>query len=138
MADPALLRRRGCDARRHGLCHAVHPAGIATHAIGLLVFFTLVWPGDVIQQVVGGGTTELWVSLHAAQTLLFAVSGHSCFHPPRQQQAEGKHKARSDRAIAFDPFGLGSNDFLNALSAHTGALYWHTYVDTATPPLLSS
>ncbi len=46
--------------------------GIVTHAIGLLVFFTLVWPADVFRQVVGGGTTELWFWLHAAQTLLFA------------------------------------------------------------------
>lgn len=47
--------------------------GIVTHGIGLLAFFTLVWPGDVIRQVVGGGTTELWFWLHAAQTLVFAV-----------------------------------------------------------------
>jgi membrane protease YdiL (CAAX protease family) len=47
--------------------------GIVTHAIGLLVFFTLIWPGDVIRQAVGGGTTELWFWLHGAQTLVFAV-----------------------------------------------------------------
>jgi membrane protease YdiL (CAAX protease family) len=47
--------------------------GIVTHGIGLLVFFTLVWPRDVIRQVVGGGTTELWFGLHGAQTLVFAV-----------------------------------------------------------------
>jgi membrane protease YdiL (CAAX protease family) len=47
--------------------------GIVTHSIGLLAFFTLVWPGDVIRQVVGGGTTELWFWLHGAQTLVFAV-----------------------------------------------------------------
>jgi membrane protease YdiL (CAAX protease family) len=47
--------------------------GIVTHSIGLLAFFTLVWPGDVIRQVVGGGTTQLWFWLHGAQTLGFAV-----------------------------------------------------------------
>lgn len=47
--------------------------GIVTHSIGLLVFFTLVWPGDVIRQAVGGGTTELWFWIHGAQTLVFAV-----------------------------------------------------------------
>jgi membrane protease YdiL (CAAX protease family) len=47
--------------------------GIVTHSIGLLAFFTLVWPGDVIRQVVGGGTTQLWFWLHGAQTLVFAV-----------------------------------------------------------------
>ncbi|HEV7127657.1 MAG TPA: CPBP family intramembrane glutamic endopeptidase [Ktedonobacterales bacterium] len=47
--------------------------GIVTHGSGLLVFFTLVWPGDVIRHIVGGGTTELWFWLHGAQTLVFAV-----------------------------------------------------------------
>jgi membrane protease YdiL (CAAX protease family) len=47
--------------------------GIVTHGIGLLVFFTLVWPGDVIRRVAGSGTTEQWFWLHSAQTLVFAV-----------------------------------------------------------------
>jgi membrane protease YdiL (CAAX protease family) len=47
--------------------------GIVTHSIGLLVFFTLVWPGDMIRRAVGGGTTDLWLRLHGAQTLIFAV-----------------------------------------------------------------
>jgi membrane protease YdiL (CAAX protease family) len=47
--------------------------GIVTHGIGLLAFFTLVWPGDGIRQVVGSGTTQLWFWLHGAQTLVFAV-----------------------------------------------------------------
>ena len=69
--------------------------GIATHAIGLLVFFTLVWPGDVIRQVVGGGTTELWFWLHAAQTLLFAVLAILAFiHlASSRQKASTKHVA---------------------------------------------
>jgi hypothetical protein len=47
--------------------------GIVIHGIGLLVFFTLVWPGDVLRQAVGGGSAELWFWLHGAQTLVFAV-----------------------------------------------------------------
>ena len=47
--------------------------GTVTHAIGLLVFFTLVWPGDVMRQIVGGGTTQFWFPFHAAQTLVFAM-----------------------------------------------------------------
>src|SRR5260370_34164344 len=46
--------------------------GIVTHAIGLLVFFTLVWPAAALPRVVRGGTTELSFCLHAAQTLLVA------------------------------------------------------------------
>lgn len=47
--------------------------GIVSHAIGLLIFFTLVWPADMLRQVVGGGTTQFWFAIHAAQTLVFAV-----------------------------------------------------------------
>lgn len=47
--------------------------GIVTHGIGLLAFFALVWPGDIIRQAVGGGTTQQWFWLHGAQTLVFAV-----------------------------------------------------------------
>jgi|SRR5690348_3905481 len=47
--------------------------GIVTHSIGLLVFFTLVWPGDVIRQLVGQGDTRQWFWIHSAQVLIFAV-----------------------------------------------------------------
>jgi membrane protease YdiL (CAAX protease family) len=61
--------------------------GIVTHAIGLLVFFTLVWPADVFRQVVGYGTTELWFWIHAAQTLVFAVLAILAFiHLARSRQ----------------------------------------------------
>lgn len=46
---------------------------LVTHGVGLLVFFTLVWPGDVIRQAVGSGAPELWFWLHGAQTFVFAV-----------------------------------------------------------------
>jgi serine/threonine-protein kinase len=36
------------------------------------------------------------------------------------------------------PFGLGSNNFLSALDARTGALYWRTAGDVECMPLLSS
>lgn len=67
--------------------------GIATHAIGLLVFFTLVWPADMFRQVVGHGTTELWFWIHAAQTLVFAVLAILAFiHLARsRQKASTKH-----------------------------------------------
>jgi membrane protease YdiL (CAAX protease family) len=47
--------------------------GIVTHGIGLLVFFTLVWPGDAARQVVGRGDTNLWLWIHSAQTVGFAL-----------------------------------------------------------------
>jgi membrane protease YdiL (CAAX protease family) len=81
--------------------------GIVTHGIGLLVFFTLVWPGDVIRQVVGGGTAELWFWLHGAQTLVFAVLATLAFihlarisrrPPPSAHRLRGPE--RSDQSPA--------------------------------------
>ncbi|HEY7020654.1 MAG TPA: CPBP family intramembrane glutamic endopeptidase [Ktedonobacterales bacterium] len=47
--------------------------GIVTHAIGLLVFFTLVWPGDALRSLVGSGDANAWFWIHGAQTLVFAI-----------------------------------------------------------------
>jgi membrane protease YdiL (CAAX protease family) len=47
--------------------------GIVTHAIGLLVFFTLVWPGDALRSLLGSGDANTWFWIHGAQTLAFAV-----------------------------------------------------------------
>jgi len=40
--------------------------------------------------------------------------------------------------LGFHPFGIGSNDFLNALDARTGALCWRTFGNVERMPLLSS
>ncbi|MGZ3602906.1 MAG: CPBP family intramembrane glutamic endopeptidase [Ktedonobacterales bacterium] len=47
--------------------------GVVVHSLGLLVFFTLVWPGDTIRQLVGAGSANLWYWLHVAQVLIFAA-----------------------------------------------------------------
>ncbi len=47
--------------------------GIVTHAIGLLVFFTLVWPGDALRSLLGSGDANTWFWIHGAQTLAFMV-----------------------------------------------------------------
>jgi outer membrane protein assembly factor BamB len=39
---------------------------------------------------------------------------------------------------SYHPFGIGSNDFLTALDARTGALYWRTSADVEGMPLLFS
>lgn len=46
--------------------------GIAVHGMGLLVFFTLVWPGDVLRRLVGHGSAEVWLWVHGAQVIVFA------------------------------------------------------------------
>jgi membrane protease YdiL (CAAX protease family) len=82
--------------------------GIVTHAIGLLVFFTLVWPGDAVRQVVGSGTTERWFWIHAAQTLLFAVFAILAFiylarisKAQRNRQPQSAEGARSGSPVPF-------------------------------------
>lgn len=47
--------------------------GVVTHTIGLFVFFTLVWPGDVIRQIVGRGDGSIWFWIHCGQILIFAA-----------------------------------------------------------------
>ena len=47
--------------------------GIVIHSVGLLVFFTLVWPGDIIHQVIGHFDATLWFWLHIAQVVVFAA-----------------------------------------------------------------
>jgi membrane protease YdiL (CAAX protease family) len=47
--------------------------GIAVQGLGLLVFFTLVWPGDALRQLVSAGDASAWLWLHVAQTVVFAA-----------------------------------------------------------------
>jgi membrane protease YdiL (CAAX protease family) len=45
--------------------------GIVVHAIGLAVFFALVWPADPTRQPVAAGGADLTFWLHATQTIVF-------------------------------------------------------------------
>ena len=47
--------------------------GIVVHSLGLLVFFTLVWPSDVLRRLVGHGGADVWLWLHGAQAIVFAA-----------------------------------------------------------------
>jgi membrane protease YdiL (CAAX protease family) len=47
--------------------------GIVIHAVGLLVFFTLVWPGDRLREFAGQGDANTWLWIHAAQVVVFAA-----------------------------------------------------------------
>jgi heme A synthase len=47
--------------------------GVVTHSAGLLVFFTLVWPGDALRNAVGSGDNNLWLAIHSAQAIIFAT-----------------------------------------------------------------
>lgn len=47
--------------------------GMIVHSIGLLIFFTLVWPGDKAQQLLGNGSADLWFWIHLGQALIFGL-----------------------------------------------------------------
>jgi membrane protease YdiL (CAAX protease family) len=51
-------------------CNSVWP-GIVVHSIGLLIFFTLVWPFDAGRPVFSDALTDPWFWLHAVQALVF-------------------------------------------------------------------
>jgi len=47
--------------------------GIVVHAIGLLTFFTLVWPYDATRRLVSDGGADAWFWVHTAQAIIFTV-----------------------------------------------------------------
>jgi membrane protease YdiL (CAAX protease family) len=53
------------------LTNSILPA-IPGHVIGLLTFFTLVWPHDAARRLVWDGGPDPWFWLHVAQTIAFA------------------------------------------------------------------
>ncbi|MGP0017959.1 MAG: lysostaphin resistance A-like protein [Candidatus Sulfotelmatobacter sp.] len=46
---------------------------IPVHVVGLLVFFTLVWPHDAARRLVWNSGTDDWFWMHVAQAILFTV-----------------------------------------------------------------
>ena len=54
------------------LAKSILPA-IPLHIVGLLVFFTLVWPHDADRRLVLEGGADAWFWIHVAQTVLFTA-----------------------------------------------------------------
>ncbi|HEX8982782.1 MAG TPA: CPBP family intramembrane glutamic endopeptidase [Ktedonobacterales bacterium] len=54
------------------LCQSILP-GIVTHSVGIFVFFTAVWPGDLLRQTFGQGDATAWLWIHSGQALLFGA-----------------------------------------------------------------
>jgi len=54
------------------LTNSILPA-IPVHILGLLIFFTLVWPHDPARRLVGEGGADAWFWIHAAQAIIFTV-----------------------------------------------------------------
>ena len=60
------------------LCDSILP-GILVHTLGLLIFFTLIWPFDVNRRLVSEAGADLWFWVHAAQALIFAALAFLAF-----------------------------------------------------------
>ena len=54
------------------LTNSILPA-IPVHFLGLLIFFTLVWPHDAARRLVWDSGTDNWFWMHVAQAILFTV-----------------------------------------------------------------
>ena len=54
------------------LTNSTLPA-IPVHFVGLLVFFTLIWPRDAARRLVLQSGTDNWFWIHAAQAIVFTV-----------------------------------------------------------------
>ncbi len=53
--------------------------GIAVHFIGLLIFFTLIWPYDATRVLVSGGRVDRWFWTHVAQVIICGALGLLAF-----------------------------------------------------------
>jgi len=54
------------------LTNSILPA-IPVHVVGLLIFFSLVWPHDTNRRLVWDGGGDSWFWIHAAQTIIFTA-----------------------------------------------------------------
>jgi membrane protease YdiL (CAAX protease family) len=54
--------------------------GVVVHFVGLLTFFTVVWPGDASRRLVSQSGTDVWFWLNVGQTIIFAILAFVAFH----------------------------------------------------------
>jgi hypothetical protein len=54
------------------LTNSILPA-IPVHFVGLLIFFTLIWPRDAARPLIADTGTNNWFWIHLAQAILFTV-----------------------------------------------------------------
>ena len=54
------------------LTNSILPA-IPVHFVGLLIFFTLIWPQDAARPLLANAGTESWFWIHVAQSVVFTI-----------------------------------------------------------------
>jgi membrane protease YdiL (CAAX protease family) len=67
--------------------------GVVVHAIGLLTFFTLVWPSDKDRPLIWSGGADAWFWAHVGQTLVFAALGLFAFVRLARRAAKARQPA---------------------------------------------
>ncbi len=60
------------------LTDSILPA-IPVHFVGLLIFFTLIWPRDAERRLVWEGGTDYWFWIHLGQAIVFAAAALGAF-----------------------------------------------------------
>lgn len=60
------------------LTNSILPA-IPVHVVGLLLFFTLIWPHDLTRRLVRDGGTDAWFWVHVAQAIVFTALAMAAF-----------------------------------------------------------
>lgn len=70
--------------------------GIVVHAIGLLIFFGLVWPQDRDRELIWAKGPDIWFWIHVVQAVVFAASGIIAFvHLAKLAEPKAAATARS-------------------------------------------
>jgi hypothetical protein len=47
--------------------------GVVTHAVGLVVFFSLIWPNNPARPLIDDSGADAWFWIHVAQTIVFGA-----------------------------------------------------------------
>jgi membrane protease YdiL (CAAX protease family) len=80
--------------------------GLPLHALGLLVFFALVWPHDTDRRLVSSVGADLWFWMHVAQAVVFAGLGLWAFgrlaHVSVPQRRDGDRPDGSEAPVDVD------------------------------------
>ena len=79
------------------LTNSVVP-GIIAHAVGLTVFFAVVWPKDAARRLVTAGGADAWFWIHIAQALVFGTAALWAF----ALVARRTRAARNDKTAGLD------------------------------------
>lgn len=64
---------------------------LVVHVIGLMIFFTTVWPYDATRPLVSAGGADLWFWIHAGQAIVFGILALLAFR--RLAQVTATHRA---------------------------------------------